>query len=55
MNKRTLGSRGLEVSARLGCMDISQSFGPLPERAVMVDFLRGAVEHGVTLFDTAEV
>jgi aryl-alcohol dehydrogenase-like predicted oxidoreductase len=36
-------------------MGISQSFGPSPERAVMVDFLRGAVEHGVTLFDTAEV
>lgn len=56
MDKRTLGSTGLEVSAiGLGCMGISQSFGPSPERAVMVDFLRGAVEHGVTLFDTAEV
>jgi aryl-alcohol dehydrogenase-like predicted oxidoreductase len=36
-------------------MGISQSFGPSPERPVMVDFLRQAVEHGVTLFDTAEV
>jgi aryl-alcohol dehydrogenase-like predicted oxidoreductase len=36
-------------------MGISQSFGPSPERSVMVDFLRQAVEHGVTLFDTAEV
>ena len=56
MDKRTLGSNGLEVSAiGLGCMGISQSFGPSPERPVMVDFLRQAVEHGVTLFDTAEV
>jgi aryl-alcohol dehydrogenase-like predicted oxidoreductase len=55
MDKRTLGS-GLDVSAiGLGCMGISQSFGPSPERAAMVDFLRQAVEHGVTFFDTAEV
>ena len=55
MNKRTLGS-DLEVSAiGLGCMGISQSFGPSPDRGTMVDFLRQAVDHGVTLFDTAEV
>ena len=56
MDKRILGSTGLEVSAiGLGCMGISQSFGPSPDREVMVDFLRQAVEHGVTFFDTAEV
>ncbi len=56
MDKRTLGSTGLEVSAiGLGCMGISQSFGPSPDREVMIDFLREAVEQGVTLFDTAEV
>ena len=56
MEKRTLGSAGLEVSALgLGCMGISQSFGPSPDRATMVDFLREALEHGVTFFDTAEV
>jgi aryl-alcohol dehydrogenase-like predicted oxidoreductase len=56
MDTRTLGSAGLEVSAiGLGCMGISQSFGPSPDRATMVDFLRRAVEHGVTFFDTAEV
>jgi aryl-alcohol dehydrogenase-like predicted oxidoreductase len=56
MKQRTLGSTGLEVSALgLGCMGISQSFGPSPERPAMVDFLRQAVEHGVTFFDTAEV
>jgi aryl-alcohol dehydrogenase-like predicted oxidoreductase len=56
MDKRTLGSNRLEVSAiGLGCMGISQAFGPSPDRATMVDFLRQAVEHGVTFFDTAEV
>ncbi|MBZ5740046.1 aldo/keto reductase [Nocardioides mangrovi] len=55
MTTRTLG-QGLEVSAiGLGCMGISQSFGPSPDRPEMVAFLREAVEHGVTFFDTAEV
>ncbi|MDX6360491.1 MAG: hypothetical protein QOH37_3545 [Nocardioidaceae bacterium] len=55
IDTRILGN-GLEVSALgLGCMGISQSFGPSPERPEMVAFLRQAVEHGVTLFDTAEV
>jgi aryl-alcohol dehydrogenase-like predicted oxidoreductase len=56
MDTRRLGSTGLEVSALgLGCMGISQSFGPRPERDEAVAFLRGAVERGVTFFDTAEV
>jgi aryl-alcohol dehydrogenase-like predicted oxidoreductase len=56
MDKRTLGTSALEVSAiGLGCMGISQSFGPSPERPVMIEFLRQAVDHGVTFFDTAEV
>jgi aryl-alcohol dehydrogenase-like predicted oxidoreductase len=55
MATRTLGN-ALEVSPiGLGCMGISQSFGPSPERPAMVEFLRQAVEHGITLFDTAEV
>ena len=55
MQTRKLG-QGLEVSAPgLGCMGISQSFGPSPDRASMVDFLRQAVDRGVTFFDTAEV
>ena len=56
MDTRTLGN-GLEVSAiGLGCMGMSQSFGPNPgDRDDMVAVLRGAVERGVTLFDTAEV
>lgn len=56
MDTRILGTPGLEVSALgLGCMGISQSFGPSPDRAANVAFLREAVERGVTFFDTAEV
>ena len=55
MKKRTLG-QGLEVSALgLGCMGMSQSYGPLPDRAESVALIRDAVERGVTFFDTAEV
>jgi aryl-alcohol dehydrogenase-like predicted oxidoreductase len=52
---RTLG-QGLQVSALgLGCMGMSQSYGPNPgDREEMVAVLRGAVERGVTFFDTAE-
>jgi aryl-alcohol dehydrogenase-like predicted oxidoreductase len=56
MQTRTLGTQGLEVSALgLGCMGMSQSFGPRPPREEMVTFLRAAVDRGVTFFDTAEV
>src|ERR671939_481689 len=56
MEKRTLG-QGLQVSAiGFGCMGMSQSFGPNPgDRDDMIAVLRGAVERGVTFFDTAEV
>jgi aryl-alcohol dehydrogenase-like predicted oxidoreductase len=52
---RTLG-QGLQVSALgLGCMGMSQSYGPNPgDRDEMIAVLRGAVERGITLFDTAE-
>ena len=53
MQKRTLGAN-LEVSALgLGCMGMSQSYLPLPDRQEMVGLLRTAVERGVTFFDTA--
>ncbi|MGH3188595.1 MAG: aldo/keto reductase [Streptosporangiaceae bacterium] len=57
MEKRTLGSGGLEVSALgFGCMGMSQSFGPNPgDRGQMMNLLRSAVDLGVTFFDTAEV
>jgi len=56
MHTRTLG-QGLEVSAiGFGAMGMSQSFGPNPgDRDDMIGVLRYAVEHGVTLIDTAEV
>jgi aryl-alcohol dehydrogenase-like predicted oxidoreductase len=51
MKTRTLG-QGLEVSALgLGCM----GYGDAIDRNEMISFLRGAVERGVTFFDTAEV
>ena len=57
MQKRTLGTSGLEVSATgLGCMGMSQSYGPPPgDRHEMITLLRAAVERGITFFDTAEV
>ena len=55
MQKRTLGSSGLEVSAiGLGCMGMSQNYGPAPEKQEMISFIRTAVERGVTFFDTAQ-
>jgi aryl-alcohol dehydrogenase-like predicted oxidoreductase len=57
MHTRTLG-QGLEVSALgLGCMGMSQSYGPNPgDRDDMIGVIRHAVvEAGVTFFDTAEV
>ena len=56
MQKRTLGNSQLEVSAvGLGCMGMSQSYLPLPDKAEMIDLTRAAVERGVTFFDTAQV
>lgn len=56
MNKRKLGSGGLEVSAiGLGCMGMSFAYGAAPEKSEMITLLRQAVERGVTFFDTAEV
>src|SRR4051794_17457408 len=55
MNTRTLG-QGLEVSAiGLGCMGMSQSFPPIPDRDDSIALIRAAVERGVTFFDTAQV
>ncbi len=54
MQKRKLGT--LEVSALgLGCMGMSQSYLPIPDRSEMIDLTRAAVERGVTFFDTAQV
>ena len=56
MKKRTLGKEGLDVSAiGLGCMGMSWSYSPVPDRHAMLALLRAAVDRGVTFFDTAEV
>src|SRR5712691_6385736 len=56
MKTRTLGSSRLEVSAiGLGCMGMSSSYTPLPDRNEMIPLLHAAVDRGVTFFDTAEV
>ena len=55
MHTRTLGQE-LRVSAiGLGAMGMSQSYGPSPgDRQAMITVLRGAVDLGITFFDTAE-
>ena len=55
MHTRTLGQE-LRVSAiGLGAMGMSQSYGPNPgDRQAMITVLRGAVDLGITFFDTAE-
>ncbi len=56
MQERKLGTSNLQVSALgLGCMGMSWSYAPIPDRSEMISLLRAAVERGVTFFDTAEV
>jgi aryl-alcohol dehydrogenase-like predicted oxidoreductase len=56
MQKRKLGSNGLEVSAiGLGCMGLSFGYDPAVDKQMGISPIRSAVEHGVTFFDTAEV
>ena len=56
MQKRTLGTGGLEVSALgFGCMGMSWSYGPAKDKKEMAALLHAAVDRGVTFFDTAEV
>ena len=55
LSTRKLGSQGLEVSAiGLGCMGMSQSYGPADESEAIATLHR-AIELGCTFFDTAEV
>jgi aryl-alcohol dehydrogenase-like predicted oxidoreductase len=56
MQKRKLGKDALEVSAMgLGCMGLSSGYGPPVDKQAGISLIRGAVERGVTFFDTAEV
>jgi aryl-alcohol dehydrogenase-like predicted oxidoreductase len=54
LSKRKLGTQGLEVPALgLGCMGMSQSYGPADE-AESIATLHRAIELGCNFFDTAE-
>jgi rhodanese-related sulfurtransferase len=56
LEKRTLGTSGLEVSARgLGCMGPSYHRSATLDRNEAIALIRDAVDLGVTLFDTAQV
>ena len=56
MITRTLGARGLEVSAiGLGCMGLSHAYGLDIAEQDGIDVIRAAVDLGVTFFDTAQV
>jgi aryl-alcohol dehydrogenase-like predicted oxidoreductase len=56
METRELGRSGLSVSAiGLGCMGISAAYGIPLSKEDGIALIRGAVERGVTFFDTAEV
>ena len=54
LSRRKLGSQGFDVSAiGLGCMGMSQSYGPADE-AESIATLHRAIEVGCTFLDTAE-
>ena len=56
MKIRKLGNSGLEVSALgLGCMGMSWSYDPVPDKKEMIKLIHHAIEKGITFFDTAEV
>jgi aryl-alcohol dehydrogenase-like predicted oxidoreductase len=56
MQKRKLGNSNLEVSALgLGCMGMTFSYKPFPEKKDSIALIHAAVERGVTFFDTAEI
>ena len=55
MEKRTLGTSGLEVSALgLGCMSMTSAYGPAADKGEMIQLMRSAHDMGITFFDTAE-
>jgi aryl-alcohol dehydrogenase-like predicted oxidoreductase len=56
MKIRKLGNSGLEVSSiGLGCMGMTFSYAPFPEKKDSIALIHKAVEQGVDFFDTAEV
>ena len=56
MKYRTLGKSELKVfPVGLGCMGLSQSYPPFPDKKDSIMFLRKAVEMGENFFDTSEL
>lgn len=56
MISRKLGTSNLSVfPVGLGCMGLSQSYPPFPDRQEAIGFLRKAVEMGENFFDTSEL
>ena len=55
MEKRLLGGKLETSSIGFGCMGLSSGYGPAVDKKDAVALIRGAVDRGVTLFDTAEI
>jgi aryl-alcohol dehydrogenase-like predicted oxidoreductase len=56
MKKRTLGKTGRTLPAiGLGCMGLSEFYGPPTEKSAAIRLLHEAIELGVEHFDTAEM
>jgi aryl-alcohol dehydrogenase-like predicted oxidoreductase len=56
MKKRTLGNSERELpTIGLGCMGLSEFYGPPTKQRDAIKLLHGAVERGVEHFDTAEM
>lgn len=56
MNSRRLGNTGVELPAiGLGCMGLSDFYGPPTERRAAIRLLHEAIDLGVVHFDTAEM
>jgi len=56
MQKRTLGNSARELATiGLGCMGLSEFYGPPTEQAAAIKLLHEAIELGVDHFDTAEM
>jgi aryl-alcohol dehydrogenase-like predicted oxidoreductase len=54
--KRNLGKSGISVSAiGLGCMGLSEFYGPPAQESEAINLLHRALDLGVTHFDTAEI
>jgi aryl-alcohol dehydrogenase-like predicted oxidoreductase len=56
MITRQIGQSGISVNAiGLGCMGLSEFYGPATETSEAVALLQGAIEAGVNHFDTAQM